>query len=119
MDLLVASGADCVLPVVKYGYPVQRSLTIENGKVSMQWPESYFFRSQDLPPVYHDCGQFYCMKTSSLLAQMKLFPTHTVPYEMPETEVQDIDNETDWAIAEMKYKRMQTNHQPPITTYLC
>lgn len=30
----------------------------------------------------------------------------TVALEVPETEVQDIDNETDWLIAEMKYLRM-------------
>mgnify|MGYP003301759965 CR=1 FL=1 len=26
-----------------------------------------------------------------------------MPYELPEMEVQDIDNETDWKLAEMKY----------------
>jgi len=29
---------------------------------------------------------------------------HSVPLVVPETEVQDIDNETDWRIAEMKYR---------------
>ena len=55
-------------------------------------------------PVYHDCGQFYCMKTGSLVEQMKLFAAHTVPMVIPESEVQDIDNEEDWKIAEMKYR---------------
>ena len=27
-----------------------------------------------------------------------------IPFVMKETEIQDIDNETDWALAEMKYK---------------
>jgi N-acylneuraminate cytidylyltransferase len=32
--------------------------------------------------------------------------------EMPEMEVQDIDNETDWELAELKYKLMEkTNGQ--------
>jgi N-acylneuraminate cytidylyltransferase len=26
-----------------------------------------------------------------------------VPFEMPESEVQDIDNEEDWKVAEIKY----------------
>lgn len=30
-----------------------------------------------------------------------------VPIELPELEVQDIDNEQDWIIAEMKYKLMK------------
>lgn len=104
MSMLRESGADCVLPVVAYSYPIQRSLKIEDGRVMMLWPENYAKRSQDLMPVYHDCGQFYCMKTNSLLEQMKLFAEQTVPVIVPESEVQDIDNEEDWKIAEMKYR---------------
>lgn len=104
MSLLEETGADCVLPVVAYSYPVQRSLKIEQGRALMLWPENYAKRSQDLMPVYHDCGQFYCLKVSSLLEQMKLFAEHTVPIVVPESEVQDIDNEEDWKIAEMKFR---------------
>jgi N-acylneuraminate cytidylyltransferase len=104
MSVLQKEDADCVLPVVRYSYPIQRSLKIENGKAYMLWPENYLARSQDLMPVYHDCGQFYCMKTKSLLEQMKLFAVHTIPLITPEEEVQDIDNEDDWKIAEIKYK---------------
>lgn len=104
MFMLRETGADCVLPVVAFSYPIQRSLKIENGRVMMLWPENYAKRSQDLTPAYHDCGQFYCMKSTSLLEQMKLFAEHTIPMIMPESEVQDIDNEEDWKIAEMKYR---------------
>lgn len=31
---------------------------------------------------------------------------HTVPLVLPEQEVQDIDNLSDWALAEMKYRLM-------------
>lgn len=108
MNLLINNNADCVLPVVKYGYPIQRSLKIENGLAKMNWPENYLARSQDLPPVFHDCGQFYCMKTMSLLNQKKLFADHTIPLEISELEVQDIDNEVDWKLAELKYKLLET-----------
>ena len=104
MTRLQDTDADCVLPVVQYSYPIQRSLKIEDGRVVMLWPENYTKRSQDLMPVYHDCGQFYCMKTVSLLEQMKLFANYTIPIVMPESEVQDIDTEEDWKIAEMKYR---------------
>ena len=104
MELLIQEGADSVLPVTRYSYPIQRSLKIENGRAIMIWPENYLKRSQDLMQAYHDCGQFYCMKTHSLLEQMKLFAGHTVPIILPESEVQDIDNEEDWKIAEIKYK---------------
>lgn len=107
MSLLKETGADCVLPIVAYSYPIQRSLKIEGDRVIMLWPENYPSRSQDLMPVYHDGGQFYCMKTSSLLEQRKLFAEHTVPIVIPESEVQDIDNIEDWKIAEIKYRIMK------------
>jgi N-acylneuraminate cytidylyltransferase len=109
MELLIQKGADSVLPVTLYSYPIQRSLKIENGRAIMLWPENYLKRSQDLMPVYHDSGQFYCMKSHSLLEQMKLFAEYTVPIILPESEVQDIDNEEDWKIAEMKYKILKGN----------
>jgi pseudaminic acid cytidylyltransferase len=103
MNLLINNKADCVLPVVKYGYPIQRSLKIEGGLIKMNWPENYLSRSQDLESIYHDCGQFYFMKTSSLLDQKKLFAEFTIPFEVSELEVQDIDNEIDWKLAEIKF----------------
>jgi len=108
MNLLIEKNADCILPIVKYGYPIQRSLKIENGLAVMNWPENYLTRSQDLPPVFHDCGQFYCMKTSSLLTQKKLFADFTIPLEVSELEVQDIDNEVDWKLAELKFKLLES-----------
>ncbi|MEJ7626490.1 MAG: pseudaminic acid cytidylyltransferase [Ferruginibacter sp.] len=107
MQMLSENKVDCVLPVVRYSYPIQRSLKIEEGKIVMNWPENYFARSQDLTPVYHDCGQFYCMNTQSLLSQMKLFADNTLPIITSEEEVQDIDNEEDWRLAEIKYSMLQ------------
>jgi N-acylneuraminate cytidylyltransferase len=104
MELLRKTGCDSVLPVVRYSYPIQRALKMEpDGRTVMFWPENYNKRSQDLTPAFHDSGQFYCLKTSSLLSQMRLFASHTVPIELPESEVQDIDNEEDWKVAEMKF----------------
>lgn len=104
--ILLDNDADCVLPVVRFSYPIQRSLKIAGGMAKMFWPENYNKRSQDLEPAYHDCGQFYFMKSKSLLAQKVLFPERTFPLIVPESEVQDIDNEEDWKIAEMKFKIM-------------
>lgn len=102
-DLLDESGAKSVVPVVRFGFPILRSFKIEDGFVKMNWPEHMNTRSQDLPTSYHDCGQFYFLKTESFLLEKKLFTDCTVPIEMPETEVQDIDTEEDWKIAEIKY----------------
>ena len=104
MLLLQKSDADCVLPITRFSYSIQRCLKIVDGMAKMKWPENYNKRSQDLETYYHDCGQFYCMKTKSLLSQKKLYAKHTIPFEIKKSEVQDIDTEEDWKIAEMKYK---------------
>lgn len=118
MRLLAEHDADSVLPVVQYSYPIQRSLKItDKGQTVMNWPENYLARSQDLEPIYHDCGQFYCMKTSSLLEQMKMFANKTYPIIVSELEVQDIDNEDDWALAEIKYKQRQKHSAKTSSTH--
>lgn len=106
MDKLVNFDADSVLPVVKFSYPPQRCLVIRNSKLQMLHPENYNVRSQDLEPYYHDCGQFYCLKTRALIKEEKLYCGITLPIEIPESEMQDIDNEEDWKIAEMKFKML-------------
>lgn len=103
-DLLKGKGADSVIPVVRFSYPIQRALKIENEKLLMIWPENLNKRSQDLMPAFHDVGQFYWLKVGTFLKEKVLFGRYSVPVEVPELEVQDIDSEEDWKIAEMKYK---------------
>ncbi|TAE82981.1 MAG: pseudaminic acid cytidylyltransferase [Bacteroidetes bacterium] len=105
--LLKTTEADGVVSMVKYGFPIQRSLKMENGFIQFNYPEHLNSRSQDLPLSYHDAGQFYMLKTQSFLASGKLFNEKTVGMELLETETQDIDTETDWKLAELKYKLMQ------------
>lgn len=101
--MLIEKNAETVVPVVSFGFPILRSLKIEDGLIKMNWPEYISTRSQDLAPAYHDCGQFYFIKTDLFLKNKKLFSENSVGYEMPESEVQDIDTEEDWKVAEIKY----------------
>ncbi|MBB6610436.1 pseudaminic acid cytidylyltransferase [Pontibacter sp. Tf4] len=103
-DLLNSQHYDTVFPVLKYSYPIWRSLKLQEAKVSMNWPEHLNSRSQDLPAAYHDAGQFYWFKTVSFQRSKKLFTENSGAIELEELEVQDIDNETDWKLAELKYK---------------
>jgi N-acylneuraminate cytidylyltransferase len=104
MNLLVKSNADSVFPIVKFSYPPQRCFVIRNKEIKMLHPENYNIRSQDLEPLYHDAGQFYCMKVNSLKEEIKLYCNHTLPIILTDSEVQDIDTEDDWKEAEIKYK---------------
>ena len=101
-ELLMSSDADGVMPVVRFSFPPQRANVIRKGRLVYQYPEFRTARSQDLEPVYHDCGQFYFYKVTGTDFNVETY----VPLIVPETEVQDIDNEDDWVIAEMKYRNM-------------
>ncbi|MBR3039415.1 MAG: pseudaminic acid cytidylyltransferase [Lachnospiraceae bacterium] len=101
-----ASDADTLIPVVQYSYPPQRALIIDQGKLRFLYPENMDSRSQDLMPQYHDVGQFYVFRPEAFKANKKIMLGNILPFIVDEREVQDIDNESDWAIAEMKYKTM-------------
>jgi len=106
-ELLKKTGAGGVVPVVSFSYPIQRALKIENGLIEMIWPENRNVRSQDLPPAFHDSGQFYWMNTISFLEQKHLFVKNAIAMEINAWEVQDIDTEEDWTMAEIKYEILQ------------
>ena len=90
-----------VYPVVQFSYPIWRCLDVaEDGSMKRHWPEYENSRSQDLPKEYHDTGTFYWYK----LQQGALASGKIGAIIVPEDRVQDIDTETDWLLAEMKYK---------------
>lgn len=109
MELLLRTDADSIIPVVQFSFPPQRCNVIRDGLLEMKWPENLSIRSQDLEPLYHDCGQFYVAKVTSFLAHKQLLMPQTRPLILPEEEVQDIDNESDWRLAEIKYQIMIRN----------
>lgn len=104
--LLEEKNVDSVVPVVRFGFPPQRAFVMRDGFTVMKYPEHVQTRSQDLEPYFHDCGQFYCMQTERFREKKQIFTDNMISIEMPETEVQDIDNETDWKLAELKYQMM-------------
>ncbi|MCE3294324.1 MAG: CMP-N-acetylneuraminic acid synthetase [Crocinitomicaceae bacterium] len=101
--MLREKKADAVLPITAFSFPIWRSFKLENDKVAYNWEEFAPKRSQDLPKAYHDCGQFYFLDCEKFIQSRKMVPENTCGIEVPETEVQDIDEETDWKIAELKY----------------
>ena len=104
MMMLEEKEADCVMPVVSFSFPPQRCVVIRDGKLEPKWPQNMPKRSQDLEPYYHDCGQFYCVDVKRFQFEKVILMPNTLPLIVPELEVQDIDNEVDWKLAELKYK---------------
>ena len=95
-----------MISVVPFSFPPQRSFIIKDGELCWKWPEYKSARSQDLEKFYHDAGQFYVYNAARYLEADGVTGERRVPFILPETEVQDIDNYEDWVIAEMKYEAM-------------
>lgn len=104
LSIIDSRGVDSSLPIVAFSYPVQRGLRLDmDGQVSYVAKENRYKRSQDLEKIYHDAGQFYWLKTKAFRDEKDLILTKNYPYIVSELEVQDIDNEVDWSLAELKY----------------
>ena len=107
VEQLSESDADTLIPVVAFSYPPQRAMIVEEGRLVFEYPQYLDSRSQDLVPHYHDVGQFYVFRTEAFKQNRKLMVVNILPLVVSELEVQDIDNQTDWEIAEMKYRLMK------------
>lgn len=106
-SLLLSKKTEQVVPVVKFSFPPQRCYVIDaENNLRYKWPENQPKRSQDLEPFYHDAGQFYFYDANVFYQQKNTVDLITKALVLPDLEVQDIDNEEDWAIAEMKYQLM-------------
>jgi len=95
---------DVVFPIVPFSYPILRSLKVDGNHVSMNWPLYKNSRSQDLPVAYHDAGQWYWISNRN--KKIELLTNNTGYILLSETQVQDIDNNEDWIMAELKFRIM-------------
>ncbi len=102
-------GANAVTPVVAFSSPPQRAMVVKNDFLTYAYPEYINTRTQDLETIYHDCGQFYFWRVEDY-RNNTTGVWNTVPFVMPEEETQDVDNESDFRIAEMKYRVFMQEH---------
>jgi len=107
-DKLIRTKAAELMPVVAFSFPPQRGVMEKNDRVSYREPENALKRSQDLETIYHDCGQFYLYDVNKFLDENINPDDDMTLIEVDEMEVQDIDNETDWKLAELKYKLLHS-----------
>lgn len=99
------SDFDCVFPVIRYGYPIQRGLRVNaTSQMNMIHPEHLITRSKDLEATYRDAGQFYWFNVGRLLKVRQLWIDTTGVLEIKETAEQDMDDLEDWDLAEIKYQ---------------
>ena len=96
MEMIERDGVEAVMPVVEFSY-------------KFKYPQYARSRSQDLEKQYHDAGQFYVYNVENYLRNNGKIMDNIIPIIVPELEVQDIDNEVDWKLAEMKYQLMKND----------
>ena len=103
---LINNEFDTVFPVIRFGFPIQRAIKMinNNGKMALFQPEHLNARSQDLETAYQDAGQFYFFRPKIVLEKKKIWTDNSGIIEINELQAQDIDTETDWKLAELKYK---------------
>jgi pseudaminic acid cytidylyltransferase len=104
-DLFDTDNFDTVMSAVAFSFPPQRSFQLlENNQIELNFPNEIGKRSQDLKSFYHDAGMFYFCKTNSFLASKNIWYGKIGAFCLDEMKVQDIDTETDWKLAELKYQ---------------
>jgi N-acylneuraminate cytidylyltransferase len=109
-DLLTSDPAtEFVFSATPFGFPIFRALRLGEGNtVSMFWPEHELSRSQDLPPAYHDAGQFYWGTAQAWLTKDHIFSSNSRAVVLPPHRVQDVDTPEDWLQAELKFHLLLT-----------
>lgn len=105
INILDREQCEEVVPIVKFSFPPQRAYVMdEKFGLRYKWEEYKNARSQDLECFYHDAGQFYCYNVEKYIADDGKVDGQICPIILSEYEVQDIDNEDDWKMAEIKYR---------------
>jgi N-acylneuraminate cytidylyltransferase len=98
--------------VTSFGFPVQRALGVTaDGGLDALYPQYRLTRSQDLPPAWHDAGQFYWGRAAAWRRGDVLFSPLALPIEVPRHLVQDIDTPEDWLQAELMHATLKASGQ--------
>jgi pseudaminic acid cytidylyltransferase len=101
LDLLINGRWAYTFTATEYAAPIFRSFKeVETGGIEMLFPEHFSTRSQDLPILLHDAGQFYWGRPNAWLRGARIFDKHSAPILIPRWRVQDIDTVDDWVRAE-------------------
>lgn len=100
--------ADVVFPVVRYSHPIQRAVKLDTKGIISNFFDGFDqTRTQDLEVAFHDAGMFYFFNVSRFKQTKSLRTSNTVAIEINENHAQDIDSESDWRLAELKYQNKE------------
>lgn len=94
-------GNRAVASIVSFGHPVARALVRDTGGF-LTWadPAAAPRRTQDLPALVHDAGQFYWARADRWQSAESLL-TGAMGFPLPSWRAVDIDSEEDWRHVEL------------------
>ena len=106
---LISKISNYTTTLTKYGFPPQRSLALTGKNLfTMISPSQMYTNSQDLPPIFHETGQFWWGKAGTWMNRVGM-QVDLAGILLPEWMIQDIDDEDDWILAEAKFDFLQKN----------
>lgn len=103
-ELLLKQSPLYVFLATEFSFTPFRAFSLENQTLQMLFPQYQTTRSQDLPTIYHDAGQFYFGLAQSFREKLPIFSSASLPIIASNLEVQDIDTMQDFELAKLKYK---------------
>jgi N-acylneuraminate cytidylyltransferase len=105
LEKLNMSNCKFVLSITSIDPNVYRSFTkATDDRITMLFPENYGKRTQDLPSLYCDAAQFYWATVSAWQSDFKIFGADSIGVYIDPSNVQDIDNESQWLTAEQIFE---------------
>lgn len=110
-ELLQATDAPYVFPVLPFPAPIQRALRrTDDGRTEPFDARHSQTRSQDLEPAYYDAGQFYWGRAESWLQGLDIHRNGRT-IVLPGWRAVDIDTPDDWLRAEALYRALKQRPQ--------
>ena len=100
LEKLIQSHADFAYAISEFDYSPFRALQeSDKGLLKLKYPELSATRSQDLPSLFHDAGQFYWGRIDSWQDNLEILSGNGIGVHIPRIRAQDIDTEEDWNLA--------------------
>jgi N-acylneuraminate cytidylyltransferase len=114
LTMLDGGDWDYVFAAGRFAQPVQRAFVRgEDDAMVLLFPEHRLTRTQDLPPAYHDAGQFYWGRAEAWGAGRPIYGPRTTFIELPPERCQDIDTPQDWDAAERLFAQVADGSTRP------
>lgn len=91
-----SDGANSVVSVASVDPRLWRAFAAPNLHLERLFPQHATTRSQDLPALFVDAGQFYVASNSHWLSSDRSLVQNGIPFVLPPERAIDVDTEADW-----------------------